>query len=229
MSPEIDNETTIWSPGPEERERLRRTLWSECVARAASCEACALAATRNKVVFGEGDPTSGLMFIGEGPGADEDDSGRPFVGKAGQLLSQILKAAGIDRDEVYITNVVKCRPPNNRVPTPEEQSACDRYLQTQILLINPAIIVLAGSTPTKWILKTTEGITKLRGRWFDWKGISVMPMFHPSYLLRFPDAKKAGSPKHLSWLDIQEIKRKWDEVKSSRGVAQGPSSNEKRV
>jgi DNA polymerase len=155
------------------------------------------------------------MFIGEGPGENEDEQGLPFVGKAGQLLTQILNAAGIDRKDVYITNIVKCRPPGNRAPLPEESAACDPILQTQILLIRPAIIVLLGSSPTKWLLKTTEGISKLRGRWFNWRGVAVMPMFHPSYLLRFADAKKQGSPKHLSWIDIQEVKRQWESVKAT--------------
>lgn len=129
------------------------------------------------------------------------------------MLTQILTAAGIEREDVYITNVVKCRPPNNRVPLPEEMSACDEWLKTQILLLKPKIMVLLGATPTKWLLKTTEGITKLRGKWFDWHGVSVMPMFHPSYLLRYPDGRKQGSPKHLSWLDIQEVKSRWDTVR----------------
>lgn len=214
MNGQPTEDQILWNVPEGERDALRLSLWSACAERARSCILCALSGTRHSVVFGEGDSRSRLMFVGEGPGADEDESGRPFVGRAGQLLTQILKAAGIERKEVYITNVVKCRPPNNRVPLPEESSACDGYLQTQILLINPAILVLLGSTPAKWILKTTEGITKLRGHWFDWRGISVMPMFHPSYLLRYPDGKKIGSPKHLSWLDIQEVKRKWDEVRS---------------
>jgi DNA polymerase len=176
---------------------------------------CQLAATRNSVVFGEGAENSKLMFIGEGPGADEDASGRPFVGKAGQLLTRILSAAGIDRRDVYITNVVKCRPPENRTPLPEEEEACDAVLQTQILLIRPAISVLLGPTPAKWILKTTAGITKLRGRWFDWRGIAVMPMFHPSYLLRYSDDKRAGSPKALTWTDIQEVRKQWDSVRET--------------
>ena len=194
----------------EEREKTARLIWDECRARALRCTACVLAGTRHSVVFGEGDERTKLMFIGEGPGADEDDQGRPFVGRAGQLLTQILSAAGIERDRVYITNVVKCRPPENRTPEPDEMMACDAHLQTQIALIRPRILVLLGNSPTKWILKTTAGITKLRGRWFDWRGIAVMPMFHPSYLLRYPDGKKQGSPKHLSWLDIQEVKKRWD-------------------
>jgi DNA polymerase len=200
----------------EEREEARSAIWGECRRRASACTACELARTRTSVVFGEGDVKTGLMFIGEGPGADEDEQGRPFIGRAGQLLTQILSAAGIDRGEVYITNVVKCRPPNNRVPLPGEMSACDAFLQAQILLLRPSIIVLLGSTPTKWILKTTEGISKLRGRWFDWKGAAVMPMFHPSYLLRYPDGKKPGSPKHLTWQDIREVKRCWDSVKEKQ-------------
>ncbi|MDR1915129.1 MAG: uracil-DNA glycosylase [Synergistaceae bacterium] len=194
---------------------MASALWDECQRRAFSCSSCPLAATRKTVVFGEGNERSKLMFVGEGPGADEDESGRPFVGRAGQLLTQILSAAGIDRKEVYITNVVKCRPPENRTPLPEEMAACDVFLQTQILLIKPSILVLLGATPTKWILKTTESISKLRGRWFDWRGIAVMPMFHPSYLLRFPDGKKQGSPKHLSWIDIQEVYKQWSNVKTA--------------
>jgi len=209
----IDGATEIFCLSPEERELARAALWDECKRRAMACNSCVLAQTRTNVVFGEGDRHSSLMFIGEGPGETEDETGRPFVGKAGQLLTQILASVGIERDDVYIANVVKCRPPGNRTPFPEEEAACDKLLQTQILLIKPAIIVLLGSTPAKWILKTTEGISKLRGRWFDWRGISVMPMFHPSYLLRFAGDKKPGGPKHLSWLDIQEVKKKWNLVR----------------
>ncbi|MDR1515112.1 MAG: uracil-DNA glycosylase [Synergistaceae bacterium] len=204
----------IFSLNPEERERARLAIWEECRKRAMACAACDLSRTRASVVLGDGDTASSLMFIGEGPGADEDEQGLPFVGKAGQLLTQILKAAGIDRKDVYITNVVKCRPPNNRTPLPVEMTACDPFLQTQIQLIRPAIMVLLGATPTKWILKTTEGISKLRGRWYDWKGVAVMPMFHPSYLLRYPDGRTPGSPKHLTWQDIQEVKRRWDSVRA---------------
>ena len=202
----------IFALSREEREQARAVLWDECRKRAMTCDMCALAKTRTNVVFGEGNRLSSLMFIGEGPGEAEDETGRPFVGKAGQLLSQILASVGIEREDVYIANVVKCRPPGNRTPLPEEEAACDGFIQTQILLIKPAIIVLLGATPAKWILKTTEGISKLRGRWFDWRGISVMPMFHPSYLLRFAGDKKHGSPKHLSWMDIQEVRKKWDMV-----------------
>lgn len=192
----------------EEREKARGALWQLVRASALTCTACPLAATRSKVVFGDGDPKSRLLFIGEGPGADEDAQGLPFVGRAGQLLTQILTAAEIARKDVYITNIVKCRPPENRVPTPEEMIACDQHLQAQIMLIDPALIVLLGNTPTRWILKTSEGITKIRGKWFEWRGIPVMPMFHPSYLLRNATSKEGG-PKHLTWVDIQEVKRQW--------------------
>lgn len=200
-----------------ERERAQwaEALWAECRSRAENCTACELSKTRHNVVFGVGNPSASLMFIGEGPGEDEDLQGIPFVGNAGQLLTQILSAAGIDRKEVYIANIVKCRPPKNREPYPAEMQACDAHLQTQILLVKPVILVTLGNTPTKRLLSTTQGITRLRGKWVNWRGIAVMPMFHPSYLLRNPNDKKPGSPKHLSWLDIQEVKRQWDHVRST--------------
>ena len=133
-------------------------------------------------------------------------------------MTQILTAGGIDRKDVYITNIVKCRPPENRVPTPEETIVCDQHLQTQIMLIDPALIILLGNTPTRWILKTNEGITKIRGMWFNWRGIAVMPMFHPSYLLRNASSKE-GSPKHLTWIDIQEVKRAWDIVRETGSIS----------
>lgn len=207
-------DSKIFELTPEERENARAILWEQTKQDTLSCTKCTLAKTRTKVVFGDGNCKSSLLFIGEGPGADEDAQGLPFVGKAGQLLTQILQATDIDRKDVYITNIVKCRPPENRVPTPEEMVMCDAHLQTQIMLIHPALMVLLGNTPTKWILKTSEGITKLRGRWFDWHGVAVMPMFHPSYLLRNQSSKE-GSPKHLTWLDIQEVKRQWDAFKKT--------------
>ena len=195
----------------EEKNTARKILWEKAKECALSCKGCSLAAARTNVVFGDGNEHSKLLFIGEGPGADEDAQGLPFVGRAGQLLTQILTAGGIDRKNVYITNIVKCRPNDNRVPTPEEMIVCDHHLQTQIMLIDPALIILLGNTPTKWILKTSEGITKIRGKWFEWRGKAVMPMFHPSYLLRNASSKE-GSAKHLTWIDIQEVKRAWDIV-----------------
>ena len=209
---------------PEEQETQSALLWQELESRALKCRACPLCHGRKSVVFGEGNRNTSLLSNGEGPGDDEDEQGRPFVGRSGQFLTQILDAAGIARSGIYITNIVKCRPPENRTPLPEEMMHCDQYLQTQILLIRPAMLVLLGNTPTKWILRTTEGITRLRGRWFEWRGIPVMPMFHPSYLLRFPDQNKKGSPKHLTWLDIQEVKKRreqFDQTGSLEGITFG--------
>ena len=202
----------------EEKDNARRMLWEKAKAGALACKGCSLASTRTKVVFGDGNERSKLLFIGEGPGADEDEQGLPFVGRAGQLLTQILTAGGIDRKDVYITNIVKCRPPENRIPTPEEMIICDQHLQTQIMLIDPELIILLGNTPTRWILKTNEGITKIRGKWFEWRGKAVMPMFHPSYLLRNASSKE-GSPKHLTWIDIQEVKRSWDIVRETGNLS----------
>lgn len=202
----------------EEKDNARRMLWEKAKACALACKGCSLASTRTKVVFGDGNERSKLLFIGEGPGADEDEQGLPFVGRAGQLLTQILTAGGIDRKDVYITNIVKCRPPENRIPTPEEMIICDQHLQTQIMLIDPELIILLGNTPTRWILKTNEGITKIRGKWFEWRGKAVMPMFHPSYLLRNASSKE-GSPKHLTWIDIQEVKRSWDIVRETGNLS----------
>ncbi|HAF69970.1 TPA: uracil-DNA glycosylase [Candidatus Acetothermia bacterium] len=174
--------------------------------QAQGCQRCGLAQGRTNLVFGEGDPRAELMFVGEGPGEVEDQTGRPFVGPAGQLLTQILASVGIDRKEVYITNVVKCRPPGNRVPTRQEMDSCWEWLAAQIALINPRIIVTLGNAATQKLLGRPEGIGQLRGRFFRWKGgIEVFPMFHPSFLLRNPSRKK-GSPKYLTWLDIKAVK-----------------------
>ncbi len=148
------------------------------------------------------------MLIGEAPGEEEDLKGRPFVGKAGQLLTKILQSVDIKREEVFITNMVKCRPPGNRNPSKSEIETCFPYLETQIAIINPKIIVTLGNVPTQYLLDTTtEGISKLRGRWFDWLGeIKIFPMFHPSYLLR-NEGTFPGSPKELTWKDIKTLKR----------------------
>lgn len=177
------------------------------------CKRCHLSELRTQAVFGEGRVNTKLMFIGEAPGAEEDQQGRPFVGKAGQLLTKILSSVGISREEVYITNVVKCRPPGNRNPTPEEVGMCWPYLEAQIAIIRPKIIVTLGNVPTQSLLRTKESITSLRGRWFEWVGgIKVFPMFHPSFLLRNLSREK-GSPRWLTWEDIKEVKRAWQELK----------------
>mgnify|MGYP001772584082 CR=1 FL=1 len=182
--------------------------------RGLSCQRCPLAQNRSQVVFGEGRAPAELMLIGEAPGEVEDQTGRPFVGPAGQLLTKILESAGISREEVYITNVVKCRPPGNRVPTKEEMAACWEWLAAQIGLIRPKILATLGNTPTQWLLGKNEGIHALRGQFFPWKGgIEVFPMFHPSYLLRNPGTEK-GSPKYLTWQDIQAVKRRLSALRS---------------
>jgi DNA polymerase len=185
----------------------------EEIARIASnCTKCRLSKKRTRVVFGHGPVPCDLMLIGEGPGAEEDLQGLPFIGRAGQLLTQILASVGIKRpDDIYITNTVKCRPPENRAPQDDEQAACAPYLEAQIKYINPKIILLAGSPAVKDVLKTDEPITKIRGKWFKLPGteIAVMPLFHPAYLLRNP-SKEKGKPKWLTWQDIQEVKNALD-------------------
>lgn len=199
----------------DNKKDLKAFLMSRIEDELKNCQRCALCKERTRSVPGEGPLSAPLMFVGEGPGADEDVQGKPFVGRAGQLLDKILKAAEISREEVYITNVVKCRPPGNRVPAIEEIVVCQKFLEAQIAIINPSIIVCLGNTPAKWILGTNEGITKLRGRWFSWRGIDVMPMFHPSYLLRNESRRKDG-PKALTWQDIQEIKKRLNDIKLRR-------------
>jgi uracil-DNA glycosylase family 4 len=165
-----------------------------------SCRNCPLAQTRANTVPGEGNTISpDIMFIGEGPGVDEDAQGRPFVGKAGQLLTKMIEAMGYQREQVFITNVVKCRPPNNRAPLPEEMEKCLPYLQQQIGLIKPRIIIGLGATAIKGLLGKTAGITRLRGTWQDYSGIKLMPTFHPTYLLRDPSKKK------VVWEDLQLV------------------------
>ncbi len=191
----------------------RLSLMEEIKAECLKCKRCPLSQLRTQVVFGEGKVNTELMFVGEAPGAEEDVQGKPFVGKAGQLLTKILQSVGISRDEVYITNVVKCRPPNNRNPTPEEVSMCWPFLEAQIAVIRPKIIVTLGSVSTQAILKLKDPITSVRGKWFEWiGGIRVFPMFHPSFLLRNLSREK-GSPRWLTWEDIKEVKRAWQELR----------------
>ena len=187
----------------------------ELKSRVQECRKCGLCEKRHNIVFGEG-PTENcrVVIVGEGPGADEDATGRPFVGKAGMLLTSILQDGGkIPRDSLYITNVVKCRPPDNRNPTREEAAACNEFLEAQLLLLHPDIVVTLGNVPTQWLLKTTQGITSLRGQWVDWRGIKLFPMFHPSYLLR-NDSRAKGSPKDLTWHDIRALKAKIDSLQN---------------
>jgi uracil-DNA glycosylase len=152
---------------------------------ALGCTRCPLAATRTQVVFGVGDPNADLMFIGEGPGAEEDKQGIPFVGRAGQLLTRLVEGIGLTRDQVYIANVVKCRPPGNRDPQPDEIEACRPYLEGQLDFLRPGVVVTLGNFATKLLLETKDGITKLRGREFPYRdGAVLIPTFHPAAVLR---------------------------------------------
>lgn len=191
--------------------------YQEMCEAALGCTKCSLAQTRTNVVIADGSPQAKLLLIGEGPGEQEDLSGIPFVGKAGQLLSKILEAAGIDRQkETYICNVVKCRPPGNRVPNDEEAAACAEYLRFQLQHVRPAIVLLLGATAVRYVLQIAQPkITKMHGQWLTPKegllrGMLVMPFYHPSYLLR-NQSKEKGSPKWQAWQAIKEVKAKLDE------------------
>ena len=179
--------------------------------KCAACQKCALCQTRTKSVFSGGVPNNKLMLIGEAPGFFEDQQGEPFVGKAGQLLDKIFESVGLSRQkDIYICNTIKCRPPNNRDPLPEEKNACREYLDAQLDILRPKIILLCGKVALRSFIDTDLGITKVRGQWFDGpNGAKMMPIFHPSYLLRNAQ-KTVGSPKWLMWQDIQEIKRVYD-------------------
>ncbi len=178
------------------------------------CRRCRLCQGRKTIVFGVGDPAARLLFVGEGPGAEEDARGEPFVGRAGQLLTAIItKGMGLTRGDVYIANIVKCRPPDNRVPLPDEAAACLPFLKAQIEAVRPEVIVALGKTAVLFLLGIEAPITKLRGRWTDFGGIPVMPTFHPSYLLRNPGAKRDV------WSDIQEVMRRLGLPLPARGDA----------
>ena len=166
------------------------------------CRRCKLAGGRTNLVFGVGNPQARLVFVGEGPGADEDAKGEPFVGRAGQLLTEIItKGMKLRREDVYICNVVKCRPPGNRNPEPDEVAACEPFLVRQLRAIRPEVIVALGKFAAQTLLRSKTPITQLRGRWFDYQGIMLMPTFHPAYLLRNPGDKR------LVWEDIQKVMR----------------------
>ncbi|BDQ04163.1 MAG: uracil-DNA glycosylase [Ignavibacterium sp.] len=170
------------------------------------CTKCVLHKNRNNFVFGSGNPNAEVMVIGEGPGAEEDKQGLPFVGRAGQLLTDILKAIKFERNEVYIANIVKCRPPENRTPLPEEMETCIPYLKKQISLIQPKMILCLGLTAAKGLLRKKESLTALRGKFFDYEGIKVMVTFHPAALLRNPNWKKD------CWEDVKKFRKMYDEI-----------------
>ena len=180
-----------------------------------SCTKCPLANSRHNIVFSDGVPNSKIMLIGEAPGFYEDQQGKPFVGKAGQLLDRIFASVGFTREDIYICNTLKCRPPDNRNPLPEEKEACWEYLKAQIDIIHPKIILLCGNVAVQSILGSVGGITKIRGQWFQGgeivHGAKLMPIFHPSYLLR-NDTREEGGPKWIMWQDIQEIRKEYDKL-----------------
>jgi DNA polymerase len=161
---------------------------------------------RTNFVFGSGNPNAKVMVIGEGPGAEEDKQGLPFVGRAGQLLTDILKAIKFEREEVYIANIIKCRPPENRTPSPEEMDTCIPYLKKQISLIQPKMILCLGLTAAKGLLRKKESLTALRGKFFDYEGIKVMVTFHPAALLRNPNWKRD------CWEDVKKFRKMYDEI-----------------
>jgi len=164
------------------------------------CTRCPLHQQRTHVVHTEGNRKARLMFVGEAPGADEDSQSRPFVGRAGQLLTKIIEAIGMKREEVLIGNVNRCRPPGNRAPTTEEAAMCKPYLLREIAVVQPEVIVVLGNTAMKNLLDTREGITRLRGQFQDYQGIKVMPTFHPAYLLRDPSKKRE------TWEDLKKVR-----------------------
>lgn len=184
--------------------------WGDLTSEISACQKCRLCEQRTNVVPGEGNPNAEILFIGEGPGRDEDMQGRPFVGASGQLLDRMIHAIGMERTEVYIANVVKCRPPMNRNPEPDEAAACMPYLRNQFKLISPKIIVLLGKVACRYVLGDESPISRLRGKWICKKGVWFMPTYHPSALLRAPEKKREA------WEDFKMVKAKLMEV-SHRG------------
>ena len=185
-----------------------KKLNSECV----ECTSCNLSETRKNVVVGKGNESAQVVIIGEGPGEQEDITGLPFVGRAGKMLDTALSSVDIDPlEDCYITNIVKCRPPNNRKPSSVESEACMPWLNEQINLLKPKIIILAGSTAVQSFLGIDEPISKIRGQWIEKDNIKYMPIFHPSYLLRNP-SKNKGKPKWLTWQDLKKVKKELNSI-----------------
>ncbi len=187
--------STMFDPLPSEQESLE-AIRSDL----GDCRRCKLSSTRRNIVFGSGSPHAALMFVGEAPGADEDEQGLPFVGRAGQLLTRIIEAIGMLRDEVYICNIIKCRPPNNRNPETDEIAACESFLFRQVAAIKPKVICALGAFGAQTLLRTTETIGRLRGQLIDYRGSKLMATFHPAYLLRNPNEKRKV------WEDMQIVR-----------------------
>jgi DNA polymerase len=183
--------TTSSSPANDTLEQIAANL--------ENCTRCKLCEKRKTIVVGEGNPQAELVFVGEGPGEQEDLQGRPFVGKAGQLLDRMIQAMGLQREQVYICNVVKCRPPGNRNPEPDEIEACGQFLARQLDVIHPKVVVALGKFAAQTLLQTEAPISKLRGHFHSYRGAKLMPTFHPAYLLRNPDSKREA------WADLQQV------------------------
>jgi DNA polymerase len=182
-----------------------RTL-EDLAAELSGCRRCKLCSGRRNIVFGVGNPQAELVFVGEGPGEDEDRTGVPFVGKAGQLLTKMIEAMGFPRDDVYICNVVKCRPPANRNPEPDEIDACEPFLVAQLATLAPKVVVALGKFAAQTLLRERTPISRLRGVWREYEGIKLMPTFHPAYLLRSPDEKKKA------WADLKLVMKELGKV-----------------
>jgi uracil-DNA glycosylase len=182
----------------EEKRRLLEELHE---AQVRGCTRCTLCETRTNVVFGEGDVDAGIFFIGEGPGETEDRMARPFVGRAGQLLDKMITGMGLQREQVFIANIVKCRPPGNRAPVPDEVAACTPFLVRQIELVRPKVIVTLGLPAMKFLLQTNLSMGRMRGRWHEWRGIMVMPTYHPAYILR----NYTREVREAVWSDLKSV------------------------
>ncbi len=190
------------------------SIWEDLSNQIKNCSKCILCKTRKNVVIGEGRRENcKLVIIGEGPGETEDEQGRPFVGRAGDLLTRFLNDARIPRDSIYITNIVKCRPPENRDPAKDETLACSDFLESQLLLLRPSLVITLGNPATKWFLGTSQGITRVRGNWVDWRGIQLMPTFHPSYILRQKIESEYNNLVALVRKDFASARMKLDALK----------------
>ena len=189
------------------------SLMDEMKVHCNQCQRCGLGATRTHAVVSRGNVQAPILIIGEGPGQHEDETGMPFVGRSGQLLDKILESVNLTENDVFICNIVKCRPPENRAPTQDEMNACRPYLMEQIRMVDPKIILLTGASSVRGLTGDKRGITKIRGEWIEWEGRLCMPVLHPAYLLRNP-SKEKGSPKWLMWQDIQSVKTKLSELQA---------------
>ncbi|BCW94117.1 MAG: hypothetical protein KatS3mg007_2011 [Thermoanaerobaculum sp.] len=206
-------------PSREEQDPLAFQDLASMAKALATCQRCRLAKGRTQVVFGVGNPRARVVFVGEAPGAEEDRQGEPFVGRAGQLLNSMLRACGLSRSEVYIANIVKCRPPGNRDPQDDEAAACLPFLRRQLALIKPEIIVLLGRVAARHLLGITAPISSYRGSWRHWEGVEVLPTFHPAYLLRNPQAKREA------WEDLKKLMARLSAAAQKKaGTAEGEAS-----